>query len=64
MQYLELSVAYVTGIFGHCSCCINIGKDSYPEETELDINPRVTLTRTLTLSTGERNFTHFPSGRC
>ena len=36
--------------FGQCSCCINIDKYNYPEETELDTNPSLTLT----LSTGER----------
>ena len=40
--------------FGQCSCCINIDKYNYPEETELDTNPSLTLARTLTLSTGER----------
>ena len=47
--------------FGQCSCCINIDKDDYPEETELDTNPSLTLARTLTLSTGERSFGHFTS---
>ena len=47
--------------FGHCSCCINIDKNNYPEETELDTNPSLTLVRTLTLSTGERSFDNFPS---
>ena len=40
--------------FGQCSCCINIDKYNYPEETELDTNPSLTLAQTLTLSTGER----------
>ena len=40
--------------FGQCSCCLNIDKNTYPEETELDTNPSLTLARTLTLSTGER----------
>ena len=40
--------------FGQCSCGINIDKNNYPEETELDTNPSLTLARTLTLSTGER----------
>ena len=40
--------------FGHCSCCLNIDKNKYPEETELDTNPSLTLARTLTLSNGER----------
>ena len=35
-------------------CCLNIDKNNYPEETELDTNPSLTLARTLTLSTGER----------
>ena len=45
--------------FSQCSCCINIDKNNYPEETELDTNPSLTLARTLTLSTGERSFGHF-----
>ena len=45
--------------FGPCLCCINIDKNNYPEETELDTNPSLTLARTLTLSTGERNFGNF-----
>ena len=44
--------------FGQCPYCPNIDKNNYPEETELDSNP------TLTLSTGERNFGHFTSNRC
>ena len=40
--------------FGQCSCCININKNDYPEETDLDTNPSLTLAQTLTLSTGER----------
>ena len=40
--------------FGQCSCCIDIGKNNYPEETEIDTNPSITLARTLTLSTSER----------
>ena len=40
--------------FGQSSCCINIDKNNYAEETELDTNPSLTLARTLTLSTGER----------
>ena len=40
--------------FGQCSYCLNIDKNNYPEETELDTNPSLTLARTLTLSTGER----------
>ena len=40
--------------FGQCSCCLNTDKNTdYPEETELDTNPSLTLARTLTLSTGE-----------
>ena len=50
----ELKVSYETSIFGQCSCCLNIDKNNYPEETELDTNPSLTLARTLTLSTGER----------
>ena len=44
--------------FCQCSCCINIDKNNYPEESELDTNPRLTLARTLTLSIGERTFGH------
>ena len=40
--------------FGQCSYCLNIDKNNYPEETELDTDPSLTLARTLTLSTGER----------
>ena len=47
--------------FGQCSSCINIDKNGYPEETELDTNPSLTLARTLTLSIGERIFGHFTS---
>ena len=50
--------------FGQCSYCPNIDKNDYPEETELDTNPSLTLARTLTLSTGERSFGHFTSSRC
>ena len=47
--------------FGQCLCCIDIDKKIYPEETELDTNPSLTLARTLTLSIGERNFDKFTS---
>ena len=47
--------------FGQCLCCINIDKNNYPEETELDTNPCLALAHTLTLSTGECNFGHFTS---
>ena len=50
--------------FGQCSCGINIDKNNYPEETELDTNPSLTLARTLTLSTGERISCHFTFSRC
>ena len=40
--------------FGQCLCCLNIDKNNYPEETELDTNASLTLAGTLTLSTGER----------
>ena len=40
--------------FGQCSCCLNIDKNKYPVETELDTNPSQTLAETLTLSTDER----------
>ena len=36
--------------FGQCSYCTNIHKNNYPEETELDTNPSLTLAQTLTLS--------------
>ena len=38
---------------------MNIDKNNYPEETELDTNPSLTLARTLTLSIGERNLGNF-----
>ena len=47
--------------FGQCLCCINIDKNNYLEETELDTNPSLTLARTLTLSIGECNFGNFTS---
>ena len=50
--------------FGQGSYCTNIDKNNYPEETELDTNPSLTLAQTLTLSIGERNFGHFTSRRC
>ena len=53
-----------TAYFGQCSYCPNIDKNNYPEETELDTNPSLTLARTLTLSTGERTFDHFTSSPC
>ena len=40
--------------FGQCPYCPNFDKNNYPEETELDTNPSLTLARNLTLSTGER----------
>ena len=50
--------------FGQCSCGINIDKNNYPEETELDSNPSLTLAGTLTLSTGERISGYFTFSRC
>ena len=50
--------------FGQYSCCINIDKNNYLEETELDTNSSLTLAETLTLSTGEPSFGHFSSSRC
>ena len=50
--------------FGQCTCWINIYKYNYSEETELDTNPSPILSRTPTLSTGERIFGHFMSSRC
>ena len=49
--------------FGQCSCCINIDKNNYPEETELDTNTSLTQARTLTLSIGERSCGNFTSSR-
>ena len=46
----ELKVANETSIFGQCSCYTYIDKSNYPEETELDTNPSLTLAQTLTLS--------------
>ena len=40
---------------------MNIDKNNYTEETELDTNPSLTLARTLTLSIDERIFGHFTS---
>ena len=60
MQFLSFSTTRVhmyhmkLAYFGQCSCCLNIEKNSYPEETELDTNPSLTLARNLTLSIGER----------
>ena len=51
-------------IFYQSSCCINIDKNSYPEETELGINHSLTLAQTLTPSTGQRSFGHFTSSLC
>ena len=50
-----------TAYFDQCSCCIYIDKNNYPEGTELDTNPSLTLARTLTLSTGERSLGNFTS---
>ena len=50
--------------FGQCSCCIDIDKNNYLEETELDTNPSLTLPQIVTLSTGERNFGHFTASLC
>ena len=38
---------------------MNIDKNNYTEETELDTNPSLTLARTLTLSIDECIFGHF-----
>ena len=61
LVHQELTYHMKPAYFGQCSCCINIDKNNHPEETELDTNPSLTLARTLTLSTGERNFGHFTS---
>ena len=50
--------------FGPCLYCPNIDKNNYPEETELDTNPSLTLARKLILSTGGRSFGHFTPSRC
>ena len=47
--------------FGQYSWCTNIDKNNYPEELELDTNPSLTLTRTLTIYIGERSFGNFKS---
>ena len=44
--------------------CINIDKNNYLEDKELDTNPSITLAQTLTLSTCQRSFGHFTSSRC
>ena len=49
--------------FDQWSCCLNVDENNYLEETELDTNPSLTLSRTLTLSTGERNFGNFTYSR-
>ena len=54
----------ISAYFDQCLCCINIDVYKYPEETELDTNPSLTLAETLTLSTGERTFGHFTTSRC
>ena len=43
---------------------MNIDKNNYIEETELDINPSLTLAQTLTLSTGVHSFGHFTPSCC
>ena len=50
----ELQYHMKQAYFGQCSCCLNIDKNNYPEETELGSNPSLTLARTLSLSPGER----------
>ena len=47
--------------FGQCLCCIYVDKNNHPDETELDTNHSLTLTPSLILSTGERNFGNFAS---
>ena len=58
----ELTVAYETSVVWHCLRCININKNNYHEETELNSNPRLTLVQTLTLST--REFGYFIPSLC
>ena len=60
----NLSVAYETSILWEISCCMNIDKNNHPEETELDINPSLTLAQTLTLSIGECSLGNFTFNRC
>ena len=43
---------------------MNIEKNNYHEEKELDTNPSLTLAQTLFLSICERNVGHFTSSRC
>ena len=60
----ELNVSYETSIFRSMFMLHKYWqKNNYSEETELDTctNPSLTLARTLTLSTGERNFGNFTS---
>ena len=47
--------------FCQWSCCINIDKNNYLEETALYTNPSLNQARTLTLSTVERSFGNFTS---
>ena len=60
----KLTYNMKSAYFGQCSCCINIDKNNYPEETELDTNPSITLVQNLTLSTGERISGNYAVSRC
>ena len=46
--------------FGQCSCCLNIDKNNYPEETELDTNPNSNPNPIH----WRAYFGHFTSSRC
>ena len=63
-QFLKIHDEICSFLCGQCSCGIDIDKNNYPEETELDTNPSLTLARTLTLSTGECIPGHFTFSRC
>ena len=49
-----------TAYFGQCSCCLNIDKTNYPEETELDTNPSSNPNPIH----WRANFGRFTSSRC
>ena len=65
LAHQELNVSYEISIFRSMFIWHKYWyKNNYPEETELDTNPSLTLARTLTLSTGERISGHFMFSRC
>ena len=49
-----------TVYFGQCSCCLNIDKNNYPEEMELDTNPSSNPNPIH----WRAYFGHFTSSRC